>query len=32
MSDRIEALMNNDWKFLHGDFPGAEACGYEDRE
>ncbi|MCI9664814.1 MAG: beta-galactosidase [Lachnospiraceae bacterium] len=30
MTGRIEVLMNNDWKFIHGDFPEAEACGYED--
>lgn len=28
--DRIEILQNNDWKFMHGDFPEAADTDFDD--
>lgn len=30
MTGRIQKLQNNEWKFMHGDFPEAKEAGFDD--
>lgn len=30
--NRIQRLENNDWKFMHGDFPEAETPDFDDSQ